>query len=304
MRTTALLLTLLLAVAMPASAQITEFRAFDGSADCNGWSVEATVHYWEGAMMVRLEYAVVLSDADGTEVERSEYAEWISFAAGQTVEMPLSGSWTAEPGADWQVRGDFILIDIVPDLENRDEVFFEATLDCGTGPGDGVDPEAPRCSYPPGWYRNHPEEWPVYELELAGELCDENTIMQLLKRRNRGLIPVILARQVIAAKFNLMNNPRDDVAAAVEAADAWLKEHSPFQRFSRKYLRSRAIRRDRRVVGSLIGPIVMYNHSGCVDAPAHPAAMADALADVDKLFADDPVAEEDVSFGAVKAMYR
>jgi len=300
MRTTALFLTLLTLAAMPASAQVTEILAFEGNADCNGWAMKATVHYGDGASMIRLEYAVVLDDADGVEVERYEFSDWIDFEAGQNATFSLEGSWTNTSATGWQVRGEFVIMDVIPDNVNRYGASFTAALDCGADPDGGEDPDAPLCTRPPRWYRNNPDQWPADELEIGGETLDADAIMQLLRRRARGLLPVILARQVIAAKFNLINNPQADVAGVIDAADAWLVDHSPFQSFSRRYLYSRTVRRQRPVVRRLIGPILVFNFAGCTDAPADLATAARVLTDVDK----GPVAEEDVSFGALKAMYR
>ncbi|MCP4571391.1 MAG: hypothetical protein GY838_03495 [bacterium] len=304
MRTTTLLLTLLAIAATPAMAQLTEFTAFEGRADCNGWSVDATVYYREYARMMRLEYAVVLSDTDGVEVERSEYADWLVFDAGQSAAMPLSGSWTNTPSDGWTVRGDFLLLDMEPDAENRDTAAFTASLDCGTEPGDGVDPIVTVCAYPPVWYRNHPDEWPGRQLELGGQILDENAIMQLLKRRNRGRLPVMLARQVVAAKFNLILNPDAGVDEVIVAADAWLAVHSPFHRYSRRHMAYSSLRQELPTVRRLIGPLLRLNFSGCKDVPADGSAVTAALEDVDKAFDDIPADEEDVSFGALKAMYR
>ena len=300
MRTTALFLTMLTLAATPASAQVTEILAFDGNADCNGWAMEATVHYRDGASMIRLEYAVVLSDADGVEVERSEFSDWLDFEAGQTATVSLAGSWTNTSATGWQVRGDFVIMDVITDNVDRSEASFTADIDCGTDPGGGEDPDAPLCARPPRWYRNNPDQWPADTLEIGGEMLDAEAIMRLLRRRAQGLLPVMLARQVIAAKFNLMNNPQADVAGVIDAADAWLADHSPFQSFNRRYLRSGAIRQQRPAVRQLVGPLLVFNFAGCTDAPADLATAAKVLMDLDKA----PVAEEDVSFGALKAMYR
>lgn len=299
MRTTALFLFLLTLAAAPAAAQITEFQDFTGSADCNGWSVDATVHYWEGARMVRLEYDVVLSDADGVEVERSSYAEWIPFTAGETAVMSLGGSWSATPDAGWRVQGDFALLDVMPDAENRSEESFVTALDCAVP----VDPDAPLCTRTANWYLKHPDQWPVDEVSVAGETLDVATACRLLARRSRGLLPVILARQVVAAKLNLAANPQagEDVVAAVEKADAWLEENSPFQRFRRRYLKSRRWRAQLFLVRDLFRPLMVFNAQGCKDDGTTPLAVVD---DLDKMLEEKTVPSEETSFGALKAMYR
>lgn len=304
MRTTALFLTLLTIAAVPASAQITSFTAFEGRADCNGWSVDATAQYRDEARMIRLEYVVVLSDAGGVEVERFEYSDWVDFTAGQSATMSLEGSWTNPANSGWTVRGDFTLVDIVPDLEDRYDAFFETTLNCTTDTGGGVDPDLPVCAYSARWYRHHEDQWPTDQLEIGGETYGANKIMKLLRLRARNLVAAVLARQVVAAKFNLLLNPDADMDEAIAAADEWLTGYPPMKNPAKGLRSFRAMRRQLPVVRALIIPLLRFNFSGCADEPADKSAANIVLDDLEKAFDEVPAPEEDVSFGALKAMYR
>ncbi len=301
MRTIALFTTLALLLATPAYAQLTEIMSLDGRADCNDWSADAEVHFRDGAMMMRLEYAVVLADADGAVVDRVDFSDWIEFEAGATITMSWDGVWAQEADDGWQVLGHFDLIEVGPDLMNHSIAQFTTTLACA----EFVDPDAPLCVYPAGWYRAHPDAWPARTLDLAGETLTEEHIAQLLRRQPRGILPVMVAKQVIAAKFNLLKNPQADMPGAIAEADAWLTVNSPFVRGGRNRGSSSMWRDEIPTVRALLQPLQTFNGAGCADLPlaVAEADLGDMPETLDKAF-DSMFETEAVSFGSLKAQYR
>jgi hypothetical protein len=88
-------------------------------------------------------------------------------------------------------------------------------------------PVASGCTYSPGYWRNHPEGWPVSDLGLGTELYTVDELLALLLTPTRSDASLLLAQQLIAAKLNVANQADDSaVAGAIDEADAWLGSYS------------------------------------------------------------------------------
>ena len=74
MRKITLASALLILLATPQFTSAFTLDALSGSADCNGWNANVDIVVRDGAFMGQLEYAVVLRDADGFEVQRFDYS--------------------------------------------------------------------------------------------------------------------------------------------------------------------------------------------------------------------------------------
>ena len=88
----------------------------------------------------------------------------------------------------------------------------EIIADCGSS--------ANECPLSQGYWKNHPEAWPVDELEIGGETYSADELMEILwtppKKGNSNLI---LGHQLIAALLNIANGSDPSVVGA-EIADA------------------------------------------------------------------------------------
>jgi hypothetical protein len=60
-----------------------------------------------------------------------------------------------------------------------------------------------RCPHGHGFWKNHPEAWPLAALDLGAASYGADDLMALLRAPTRGDASVILARQLIAAKLNV-----------------------------------------------------------------------------------------------------
>jgi hypothetical protein len=87
--------------------------------------------------------------------------------------------------------------------------------------------EAPSgCTRTVGYWKTHPEAWPVESLVLGDEDYTKDEALQILRRSSRGDASVILARQLIAAKLNFASGADGSaIAETIEAADAWLSQY-------------------------------------------------------------------------------
>jgi hypothetical protein len=61
------------------------------------------------------------------------------------------------------------------------------------------------CVFSQGYWKNHPEAWPVTELQLGNTTYTQNQLLAILREPVRGNGLLILAKQEIAAKLNIAN---------------------------------------------------------------------------------------------------
>jgi len=87
-------------------------------------------------------------------------------------------------------------------------------------------PSGQACTHSHGYWKNHPEEWPVTTLVIGNKTYNQAELLQILKTPPRGDATYLLARQLIAAKLNIANgSDPTDIAQVIADADAWLVEH-------------------------------------------------------------------------------
>lgn len=304
MRTILSVAAILTALIMPSVAHAVILDQVSGSADCNGWQADVTIWFLEGSNQALLTYAVVLTDAAGAEVQRFDVTEEVPMLPGQLVTTSYTGAWNSTPGDGWQVQADFSLLDVYDGGSNATTGAFITTVDC---PGsDGGTAPPPVCVQPPGWWRRHRGEWPTDHMILGDQALDGDQIMQILRRPAWGNPALLLARHVVAAKFNVLIDHSADMEDALNAADDFLAEHPPVPTRGGKRDGWRRTRMDRREVRRLAMPILWYNWSGCrgEDPQAATGPVAVDLDLMDKAFTEAESPGESVSFGTLKSLYR
>lgn len=99
-------------------------------------------------------------------------------------------------------------------------------LACGTGGGGECPPPEPPCVCPgtgtPGYWKNHPEAWPVGSLFIGTRWYTKAEILTILDRPD-GDKWVTLFRALVAAKLNVAAGcDNSAVAGTISAASAWL----------------------------------------------------------------------------------
>lgn len=98
----------------------------------------------------------------------------------------------------------------------------------GSGGLDNVVFKAPEppgggCTYTQGYWKTHPEAWPVTELTLGGVLYNQAELLDIFNTPVKGDKTISLAHQLIAAKLNIANAADPTVLGTTVAdADAWL----------------------------------------------------------------------------------
>ena len=104
------------------------------------------------------------------------------------------------------------------------------TLDFGyylvTNPGTGT----------PGYWKNHPEAWPVDGITIGGEFYDRGwdskkdklTAVWWMNQADKLDKTITMFRSLVAAKLNVMiGNDSSCIAETIAAADEWMAAHGP-----------------------------------------------------------------------------
>ena len=95
------------------------------------------------------------------------------------------------------------------------------------GPSLRTQAQTTGCTLTQGFWKNHPEAWPVDTILIGGVSFTRESALGLLKAPPRGDAGYILVHQLIAAKLNVLNGADDSsIAAAIDAADAWFASHA------------------------------------------------------------------------------
>jgi hypothetical protein len=87
---------------------------------------------------------------------------------------------------------------------------------CVTNPGTGT----------PGFWKNHPDAWPVSEIVIGGVVYSKSAAIALMKKSTDKDKTTNMFEQLVAAKLNiLIGNDPSCISATILAADAWMKIH-------------------------------------------------------------------------------
>ncbi|HBL28694.1 MAG TPA: hypothetical protein DD490_17805 [Acidobacteria bacterium] len=79
-----------------------------------------------------------------------------------------------------------------------------------------------------GYWKNHPEAWPVQSLTIGGVLFSKSQAIRWMSTPSRGDKSIDLFSQLVAAKLNvLLGNHASCIAATLASADAWMGTHPP-----------------------------------------------------------------------------
>jgi len=77
------------------------------------------------------------------------------------------------------------------------------------------------CVRGQGYWKNHPDQWPVNQLQLGNNTYDQDELLSILNQSVRGNGLISLAQQLIAAKLNLANgNDGSCIEQTIADADA------------------------------------------------------------------------------------
>jgi hypothetical protein len=287
------IIALVILFILPSLASAVYLDSVTGTADCNGWNADVEVTFRSGARSVRIEYTVVLLDGNGLEIDRFLYSEPVEIPSQDTVVYSFGEPWSTVLEGTHSMTADFVLFDIFPDGTNRFEDGFTADFTCGGTDESVVTDFCPRGQ---GYWKNHPADWPVMDLDLGATTLGQAALLEILSASPRGDATVILARALIAAKLNRAAGAGDEIDDTVVAADVYLSEHPVF---------SKPGKADRHTALSFMSPLGAYNSGECAAGPENENdGPTSAAGKYDSMGLDKAAAEEVTSMGSLKALYR
>ena len=78
----------------------------------------------------------------------------------------------------------------------------------------------------PGYWKNHPEAWPVDEISLGDETFTKAEAIDIIEQETSGNKVYTIAAALISAKLNaLIGNHTDCIVDVIHAADDWFRDH-------------------------------------------------------------------------------
>jgi hypothetical protein len=80
----------------------------------------------------------------------------------------------------------------------------------------------------PGYWRNHPDAWPVEQITIGGVIYTKHAAIAIMDTPERGDKTYSMFRALIAAKLNvLVDNESSCIAGTIGAADTWMATYGP-----------------------------------------------------------------------------
>lgn len=152
--------------------------------------------------------------------------------------------WTEENGAlvlsvgyinDNDVHCEQLEIEVPQDFDGT-EINVSVVLSCNQGqcpktaelitPVCSVPPEEQPGTGTPGYWKNHPDAWPVEEITIGDITYDKYTAIGLMQTPVKGDKTLTLFKALVSAKLNVeIGNHFDCIEDSIYAADTWMYSH-------------------------------------------------------------------------------
>ncbi len=267
-------------LALPGMAFATVLTDVTGTADCDGFTVTASIH-WGTAATADFSYEATLVDGDGATVAHATYSDVLSttgFNTYQSIDFSqgwsqdLCGTYTATVTAHMEATASSGKVDV-------SDGSFTGTFECTC--------ETHICNYTPGYWKNHEDMWPVTELSLGGVTYSQAQLLDIMDTPVRGDATIILAYHLIAAKLNVLSGSSDSINGAITEGDNLLMQYPLF---------SRPGGDAKQAVLGVKDQLADYNELECPDGPI----MSGMTTTIDKTLPS----EVEGSWSQLKASYR
>lgn len=271
----AVLLSLILVVSMglAGSASATHLENLVLTGDCDGWSVSGDVV--TGYTSINLTYTIGLYEGM-TLIEEISDSDLIYGADGA---FSYDGMWTAELCGEYYVKGTLVLS--LSTFSLTEELMTPSFVcDCPSGV----------CTGTPGYWKNHPDAWPVDELVIGDVTFYKMELMDIFGWSANEGKDVKLFHHLVAAKLNVLRGATyEGIGDAIAAADDFFIMY-PFG--------SELDKDARGIINELKAPLEMFNEYYPCDGYNDPYDRDDYM-----LGASPDGNEKDKSWGAIKKIY-
>jgi hypothetical protein len=180
-----------------------QFSSVEGGADCDGFTGMGSIDFGTSTAGIELFYEAILMQ--GATTVKTVNGSFMVYA--ETPDFNYSEAWGMDLCGDYTVEGRFYFTEAC----GSDSEPFRAAFTC--------DCEEDGCHFTPGYWKTHPEAWPVTTLTLGGISYDQAQLLAILNRPVGGDATIILAHHLIAAKLNVLNGASDSINDEIEDAD-------------------------------------------------------------------------------------
>jgi len=253
-----LLVTTLLVAVFAGSALACHFESFTPIANCEGWEISGSIVFGS-VPSTTLNYDVTLLQGGIV----------VAFFSGS---QPM----TAPPDPQSFLHSAPWGIPLCGDYRSKT---FTTTFNCPCEDG---------CTGTPGYWKNHPEEWPVLSLMLGDASYSQAELLVFFDVPTRGDKSVKLIHHTIAAKLNVLYGNPTSIQPVIDEADAWFVANGLFSR------PTGAVAKDALRIKDLL---VIYNESDPCGEPIIPSLSGSYLL-------TSPQPTEKATWGAIKVLYK
>lgn len=80
----------------------------------------------------------------------------------------------------------------------------------------------------PGYWKNHPDDWPVEEITIGGVPYNKDDAISYMNTPPKGDMTYVMFNALVSAKLNVAAcNPSDCIDGTIAAADTWMVNYGP-----------------------------------------------------------------------------
>jgi hypothetical protein len=178
-------------------------------ADCEGWTISGIMHFgtWD-----HIDYYYRVALIEGMDTIQIYTGSGTVYDTGDPA-FDIMGRWGMELCGDYKIYmytqwiGQF-----GPGVKRREAEF---TCEC----------EPDFCTYTPGYWKNHPDAWPVGGLEVGCTYYTMAQLMDIFDYPTVGNITIKLFHHLVAAKLNVLIGADDYIMGAIMAGDEFICMH-------------------------------------------------------------------------------
>jgi hypothetical protein len=217
MKITKILFGTVLSVAISSIAE-----AGNLTADCDGWTDDGTWDVPHPANVTATATLERFDAATGTWVTVETSVDTVSLAPNSP--LLTGGTWSGPLDGSYRVSLVWSAEVIYSEVSKETWNFFGEY-----GPFDCAPPPPANERRTPGYWKNHPESWPVTSLTIGDQSYSQACLLDVLDLPTRGDTRIKLIHHLIAAKLNLLPNAIPGIGGTdpsiqptVDAADQFL----------------------------------------------------------------------------------
>ena len=215
---TVLIITFCFMFGLSFSAYACHFDNVVLEADCEGYSITGQLcadAYYHPVVTVKYSFSL---NKDGQIIDVSGEVEVEpDFVWSCEVGFEDSGSWGELCGENITINGDVELYS--GEWLHDNKTFEEIVLVCPCNVG---------CNRTPGYWKNHPEAWPVDEITIGGVTYTKDEAIASMEMPVAGDKTYTMFDALVAAKLNVLVGSDDScISSIMAAADAWMAGYGP-----------------------------------------------------------------------------